>query len=135
MRILSRILVGKCVIWKKRLADGLSSSQSTPIKCLNQHLLSPPQGGSSNHASGSDGSNPNNAGDQSSHSANRANGVGGTNSAIDQTTTENGQIITFQDGKTIPLSEAYALKRIPTPPHIAGGRGVRAPSFDKYIFI
>ena len=124
-RILSRLLVGNCARWRKRLADGLSNSQSTPAKCVNQHLLLPHI--ASIH-SNRDNSTPN------IHGQNSGDTLGSPVPCNNGSGTDSEQAVTFEDGITIPLSVAFCFKRTNTPPHIAGGRGPRG-SFDKYIFL
>ena len=129
-RILSRVLFGKCARWRERLSDGRSSSHSTPVKCVNQHLLLPFLANS--HSSGVNSSSNTNT--QSSNSDNLVNSGSLVHREVELSEPEAEHVITLEDGRTIPLSIAFTFKRTPTPPHIAGGKRHNG-GFDKFMFL
>ena len=114
----------------ERLSDGLSNSHSTPVKSVNQHVLLPFL--ASNHSSAANSGS--NANAQSSNNDNIGGSATPVNEAVEVSPAEAEHVITLGDGRTIPLSIAFTLKRTPTPPHIAGGKRYSG-TFDKYMFV
>ena len=87
----------------------------------------------SNHSSAAN-SGGSNANAQSSNNDNLGGSATPVNEAVEISPVDAEHVITLGDGRTIPLSIAFTLKRTPTPPHIAGGKRYSG-NFDKYIFL
>ena len=120
--------MGNCARWRKRLADGLSSSQSTLVKNVNQHLFLPYK--ASTHSNGVESPDANGQTTNSESLGSAGPNINGT----DHPGTNTEQVVTLDDGITVPLSVVFEFKRTNTPPHIASGRGIRGNN-DKYIFL